>query len=413
MSLPYTHSSQHQTVTDTISAESIQSRAPSGHLITWCYPPQFWDGLSKVPLTLSALVELNRRNRAQPALSPPLISPDGLTRDLARFARHGGPDLRDIRGDFASAIRKQQRAGAMGSSSQSPGSQSDGPIIATAPGAGMIKIRKSSPYRPEFNQHLIDHGVHTTWKSQKIDLEQVRAALVVPRPSLSFSNFSESAFEAFQETNDQAEDGRDVLENIFPSITGPLEDNYPFAKSMRFGNLEPLTDETIKAPKPDIALGALPGQLNPIVRHELQHHIVPSAATDKLIVVPNFFVEVKGPEGSAAVILRQARYDGAVGTRAMHSLQNYGREHPVYDGKAYTYSSTYHGGTGTLHLYAHHSTVPTTPGGQPEYHVNQLKAYALTSDRDAFVQGATAYRNLRDLAKQHRDTFIRDANSRR
>ncbi|KAH8763745.1 hypothetical protein F5883DRAFT_605457 [Diaporthe sp. PMI_573] len=343
MSLPYTHSSQHQT---------------------------FWDGLSKVSLELSALVELNRRNRAQPALSPPLLSPDGLTRDLARFARHGGPDLRGLRGDFASAIP----------------SQSASPIIATAPGTGIIKIRKSSPYGPEFNQHLIDHGVHTTWKSQKIDLEQVRAALVVPRPSLSLSNFSESAFEVFQEINAQANDKRDVLENVFPSINGPLEDNYPSTKNIIFGNLKLLTDQTIMAPKPDIALGALPEQLDPIV---------------------------KGPEGSAAVMLRQARYDGAVGTRAMHSLQNYGREHPVYDGKAYTYSSTYHGGTGTLHLYAHHSTVPTTPGGQPEYHVNQLRAYALTSDRETFVQGTTAYRNLRDLAKQHRDTFIRDANFRR
>jgi hypothetical protein len=300
----------------------------------------------------------------------------------------------------------------MGSSSQSPASQSAGPIIATAPGTGIIKIRKSSPYGPEFNQHLIDHGVHTTWKSQKIDLEQVRAVLVVPRPSLSLSNFSESAFKVFQEINAQANDERDVLDNVFPCINGHLEDNYLSAKSVIFGNLEPLTDETITAPKPDIALGALPEQLDPIVRHELQHHIVPSTATDRLIV-PNFFVEVKGPEGSGAVMLRQARYDGAVGTRAMHSLQNYGREHPVYDGKAYTYSSTYHGGTGTLHLYAHHSTVPTTPGGQPEYHVNQLRAYALTSDRETFVQGATAYRNLRDLAGQHRDTFIRDANSRR
>lgn len=83
-----------------------------------------------------------------------------------------------------------------------------------------------------------------------------------------------------------------------------------------------------------------------------------------------------------------------------------------YDGNAYTYSSTYHSGTGTLQLYAHHVTAPTTQEGLPEYHMTQMKAYALTSDRESFVQGATAFRNARDLAQRHRDTFIQNANSR-
>lgn len=129
-------------------------------------------------------------------------------------------------------------------------------------------------------------------------------------------------------------------------------------------------------------------------------------------MAPNFFVEAKGPDGSAAVMLRQARYDGAVGARGMHSLQNYGQEEPVYDGNAYTYSSTYHGGTGTLQIYAHHATAPAAEGKRPEYHMTQINSYAITGERQTFVQGATAFRNSRDLAKQHRDTFIGDANAR-
>ena len=82
-------------------------------------------------------------------------------------------------------------------------------------------------------------------------------------------------------------------------------------------------------------------------------------------MAPNFFLEVKGPEGILAVAERQARYHGAVGSRGIHSLQNYGAEEPEYDGKAYTFSSIYHGGT--LKLYAHHVTAPTTEGGRPEY----------------------------------------------
>lgn len=62
---------------------------------SWEYPPEFYDRLSKVSLSRRALKELDRRThtrRCHP--SPPVIRP----RDLAQFARHGGPDLRHLRG---------------------------------------------------------------------------------------------------------------------------------------------------------------------------------------------------------------------------------------------------------------------------------------------------------------------------
>ncbi|PNH43917.1 hypothetical protein VD0004_g3657 [Verticillium dahliae] len=88
----------------------------------------------------------------------------------------------------------------------------------------------------------------------------------------------------------------------------------------------------------------------------------------------------------------------------MYSLQNYGEEEPGYDGKAYTFGSIYHGGT--LHIYAHHPTAPTTDGGPPGYHITQVDAWAMTGNRDGFVRGATAFRNARDLVKQYRYNFI-------
>ncbi|KAH8781060.1 hypothetical protein F5883DRAFT_685314 [Diaporthe sp. PMI_573] len=176
---------------------------------------------------------------------------------------------------------------------------------------------------------------------------------------------------------------------------------------MPFRNLDPLTDGAIAAPKPDIYYGSISQQLNPTVRNELGHHIAPSAAYNRPIV-PNFFLEVKGPDGTPAVMMRQIRHDGAVGARAIHSLQNYGAKEPVYDGKAYTYSSAYQ--NGHLQLYAHHTTA--APGGQPEYHTSELRDFAMRGSRENFLEGATAFRNARDLAREHRDTFIRHANSK-
>ena len=94
----------------------------------------------------------------------------------------------------------------------------------------------------------------------------------------------------------------------------------------------------------------------------------------------------------------------------MHSLQKYRRDSPIYDGNAYTISCTHQ--DGQLKMYAHHPTKPTTPGGQPEYHMTQLGAYAMTHSRDTCVEGLEAFRNGSEWAKEQRDRFIETANVR-
>lgn len=84
-------------------------------------PAHFWDKLSQLVLTKNALRELDRRNAAEPRLrlrledqrrrprtrrkTQPLSAQELLKQsspteraELRRFARHGGPDLRDVRG---------------------------------------------------------------------------------------------------------------------------------------------------------------------------------------------------------------------------------------------------------------------------------------------------------------------------
>ncbi|KAK5188360.1 hypothetical protein LTR92_011573, partial [Exophiala xenobiotica] len=51
-----------------------------------------------------------------------------------------------------------------------------------------------------------------------------------------------------------------------------------------------------------------------------------------------------------------------------------------------------------------------SPGGEPEYHMTQTNSYAMTGNANSFREGATAYRNDRDLAKTERDSSIAHAN---
>lgn len=63
----------------------------------------FWDSLSQVSLTRHALKEHNRRNRSAaelytPAPEKPSDLGKGVGDHIKRFARHGGPNLGDLRG---------------------------------------------------------------------------------------------------------------------------------------------------------------------------------------------------------------------------------------------------------------------------------------------------------------------------
>lgn len=69
----------------------------------------YWDSLSKLWLTRRALKELNRRNKqTASSVRTEIIRRSGRSEEsatlencsspLKRFARHGGPDLRDLRG---------------------------------------------------------------------------------------------------------------------------------------------------------------------------------------------------------------------------------------------------------------------------------------------------------------------------
>ncbi|PNY25354.1 Uncharacterized protein TCAP_04710 [Tolypocladium capitatum] len=57
-------------------------------------------------------------------------------------------------------------------------------------------------------------------------------------------------------------------------------------------------------------------------------------------------------------------------------------------------------------MFTSHPIPPSALGEQPGFATTQLRAFALTNHLDAFLQGATAFRNGRELAKRFRDEAI-------
>ena len=238
--------------------------------------------------------------------------------------------------------------------------------------------------------------------------EEVQDVLARSRPSLSPSQFSDGAFKRFRKVEAEARNENDVITEALPIILGEKRRDYPSAGDVPFRNVDDMAPDVFKKPKPDLYWGARPEQIDRRVRQDLNHQIVPSTK-DTYPAAPNFFLEAKGPDGSAARKTMQACYGGAIGARAMHALQGYGQAEPTYDNKAYTYSSTYH--DGQLRMYSHHLTKPSSPGESPQYYMSQLDSYALTGNVNNFRQGVGAFRNARDLAREERDILIDQANA--
>ncbi|KID93590.1 hypothetical protein MAJ_10453, partial [Metarhizium majus ARSEF 297] len=392
--------------------ESSQSKPPSKKAKLTResnFSPEFWDNLSKIWLTPRALRELDRRNKTQP--SPRFPVPKLYPTQLARFARHGGPDLRHLRGYTEHDSIAEDMSSSLSSTSRSRQTRSTN---ATSVGT---RTKKSSAYGKEFQQHLTDYNIYRADHDYDDDvlepenLARIHQELTVERASLSPSQFTPSAFRDFKQRNAQATFEKDVVRTIIPIISG--DSSIHNQQDVRFTELEPMTNQDAVKPQPDFFDGARLRDLSQTVRNDqvILSTGIPTKHPD-VPIEPNFFLEVKGPDGNAAVAQRQACYDGAYGACAMHALQNHRETEPIYDGNAYTYSSTYHSSTGTLQLYAHHVTAPATAEGRSEYHMTQAGAYALTHSRASFIQGATAFRNARDSAERHRNSFIQAANAR-
>ncbi|KAI0428529.1 hypothetical protein F5Y09DRAFT_357719 [Xylaria sp. FL1042] len=337
------------------------------------FPPEFWDELSEIPLTGRALRELDRRIY-------------NLRRSSShRRKRHSQCPPPTPAATFASSFTESTEMAQKTTSSSSRG--------------------------PEFEKHLAGHSVYFhNRRSSALNIRDIRSRLQQPQSSLALSRFSEEDFEAFERTNNTIANEDDLMIDVLPVMCGT--NKILSKRNLLFTELKPITNESASKPKPDVFDGAHPDDIDKRIRSD--EDIYPLIIPTKYLhapVAPNFFIEVKGQSGDPAVLKRQACYDGAYGARAMHCLQNYGRAKPLYDGNAYTFSAIYHPGMSMLAFYVHHVTAPAISGDKVEYHMTQVAGYYLTNNRQGLIDAFTAFRNLRDMAREFRDSFIKAANA--
>ena len=288
----------------------------------------------------------------------------------------------------------------------------------TSGSRGSDSTRKSkSSYDPNFGQNLIDSGVYPEGyetsdgqpTAEPGNLDAIRDALTTARASLSPSRFPESSFQEFKKANARAISETQAMTTAFAIIEGEGRHRYYSAgPDHPFNHLTPLSG-TLPRPKPDGYDGVRPERIDQPVRDDLGHYIVPCNDWSRP-AAPNFYIEGKSKSARPDVAKLQASHGGAVGARAMHHLVNHGRVEAEYDGNMRTYSTTYHPATSTLKLYGHHTTAPQAPGHSPQYHMSQLRGFDMTDSPERFREGATVFRNARELAESERNLAVQAAN---
>lgn len=263
-----------------------------------------------------------------------------------------------------------------------------------------------------FGVHLGDNGVSSNdlYLTQPGNWQEILDMVGQARPDPIPSESYDAQFLEFTRLVTKAVNEQDVMRKIFPLIEGSC--NYDTSGHHEFSNLEDLTNGNIAKASPDVYDGADYREVDEEILKELSTFIKPLKNT-KTPVLPNFFAEIKGPKAAGATAEQQARYDGAIGSRAIHALRSIAIENPgtVYDNNAYTITAIYH--SKTIELNAHRPIEPSVPGGPTRYKMSIIGRYSLDITPASFRDGVIAFRNAREWAKKKRDEFIAEANTRK
>lgn len=280
----------------------------------------------------------------------------------------------------------------------------------TLQASDLLSTSRTNPYSRNFEQHLEDHNIVLNPFTKPNNLPEIKERLGKRRQSLSESDFSDADFERFQDVCFTPAKEKEVSTSDFPFIEGKTS-QYA-AKDSLINNLTSVTGGSITRAQPNAFYGARPGDLHSTIRDTLDNRIIPCKKPSPIL--PNFFLELNSSSGNSEVGNRQCRHYGALGARAINSLQSYRPDRPydepIYDGNAYTITAWY--GGGYLKLFTHHVAAPQGQGEEPKYVMAPLRSFALTDSPENFREGAAAYRNARDWAKEKRDEMIAAANVR-
>lgn len=199
------------------------------------------------------------------------------------------------------------------------------------------------------------------------------------------------------------------MSKVFSIIIDTI--NISSQKNLSFEKLKDLIDDFIIKTQSDLYDESWSVDLDKRIWEELSFYIVSSMNTAASCLL-NFFTKGKGFNDNTEVCKNQALYDDVLDACEIHKLQSYVDSGTTYDNNAYTITSTYHDDSETLIVYTIHFTLFKDVKRFIEYHITQLRFFAMTDASDIFWQKASLLRNVRELTKEKWEELITVTNDK-
>ncbi|KAB8356632.1 hypothetical protein FH972_024209 [Carpinus fangiana] len=266
---------------------------------------------------------------------------------------------------------------------------------------------KTTSHGNTFEQRLVDNGIFFNaylGSTDPANMVEIKSIITSERPELCVPKFTDDDFVYYLIQDQSACNEATVLSTSFPLIVGKA--NIP---NVRNAPLKRMLDliKGVAPPQPDLFDGVRPETIAKSVLRQLGGYAQPSTINHHP-AMSNFFVECTGPDGTMRVGMRQLSHDLASGARAMLEFRRFISADNAVDGHAYSFGATYLGGQGILTLFSCHPVSTGNTEQSMQYHVALVASYHLHLDRETFVKGVSAFRNLREFAQRVRER-IRDA----
>lgn len=257
-----------------------------------------------------------------------------------------------------------------------------------------------------FDLHLADHRIFIDNIDVKPDNKaDIISKLAAKRPEPEESDLTTEKFERFQQCNNVALQEDTIMSTVLPIISGAA--GTITANNLLFGDLEHLTDGGLTKSVASCCDGLLLSHIGLQIRKDLGRYIIPSINTPA-ICLPNFFMEGASVR-NWKVAKRQGIHCGALAARGVSQLRSYVNLDTALDDNAYTVVAIYCN-SGLLQLFAIH--LARFGSDDIAYYMTLLRSFNLTDDLESFRTGVRALRNVRDWAKEQRQTLADAANAK-
>lgn len=263
------------------------------------------------------------------------------------------------------------------------------------------KLETFGPYDPEFAPALKHHGVKFPGSNSPgpSNIQELRQVLEQDPPSLEDGSAMEALRQKFLVGNEEASNEADT-KMLMPLLLG---ESSIFCIREKLTHMLHRIGEEFKQAKPDLFDGERPESFDERLKRQLDGFLEPGAGAPCL---PNFFLEVKGPNAPNRVAVNQAVLDGVVGARGIQELRChlYG-EANVKDDRAFTIVVIYESFNAVVKIFC--AWVPGDTAFKYECHL--VKAYYLEYQ---FAAAVKAIRSIRQWASMQRKEFVNAARSR-